>query len=75
MKAIRYLGIDKIGVEEVEKPQVSKGWALIKTAYAGVCGSDMTIYHGRRGPKLHSPWDMSFPDTYAPPAAFLREPS
>ncbi len=54
MKAIRYLGIDKIGVEEVEKPQVSKGWALIKTAYAGICGSDMTIYHGRH-PRAKAP--------------------
>ena len=54
MKAIRYLGTDRIGVEEVEKPQVPEGWGLIKTAYAGICGSDMTIYHGRH-PRAKAP--------------------
>lgn len=54
MKAIRYLGVDKIAVEEVEKPVVPEGWVLIETAYAGICGSDMTIYHGRH-PRAKAP--------------------
>ena len=47
MKAICYEGEMKIAVKQIEKPVPKDGEVLIKVAYAGVCGSDMTIYFGK----------------------------
>lgn len=46
MKAIQYIKAENIAVNEVDMPQVPKGWALIKVAYAGICGTDLNIYAG-----------------------------
>lgn len=45
MKAVRYYGIQDVRFEQVEKPSCSAGQALIKVAYAGICGSDLHIYN------------------------------
>ena len=47
MKAICYKGAGKIAVEDVPMPVPGKGEVLIKVAYAGICGTDMTIYYGK----------------------------
>lgn len=45
MKAARYYGIQDVRYEEVEKPVCGPDEALIKVAYAGICGSDLHIYN------------------------------
>lgn len=45
MKAVRYYGIQDVRFEQVEKPACAAGQALIKVAYAGICGSDLHIYN------------------------------
>lgn len=57
MKAIRYHGPEKISVDHIEKPERKQGWALIKVAYAGICGTDMTIYMGKH-PRAKGPLVM-----------------
>ncbi|WP_396642482.1 zinc-binding dehydrogenase [Microbacterium sp.] len=37
---------DTIDVLIVPVPEVREGWALIKTEYTGLCGSDFSILHG-----------------------------
>jgi len=46
MLAARLYAPRRIVVEEVEKPRPSPGWALIKTAAVGVCGTDKAFYTG-----------------------------
>jgi 2-desacetyl-2-hydroxyethyl bacteriochlorophyllide A dehydrogenase len=36
----------ELKIEEIEKPTLKPGECLIKVIYAGVCGSDVHIYHG-----------------------------
>lgn len=43
MLSASFHGIGDIRVEEVPKPQCGPGEALIKIAYAGICGSDLHI--------------------------------
>lgn len=45
MKAARYYGIQDVRFEEIEKPRCGRSQALIKVAYAGICGSDLHIYN------------------------------
>lgn len=44
MLAARYYGIGQVRTEEVPVPVCGPGQALIKVAYAGICGSDLHIY-------------------------------
>jgi len=46
MKSLVYHGKDSISVEEMEMPKLQEGEALIKVHYAGICGSDLNIWHG-----------------------------
>lgn len=46
MKAIVYESPYTVECKDVKKPELRDGWTLIKVCYAGVCGSDITIYHG-----------------------------
>lgn len=46
MKAIVYKGPKSISVEEKPIPIPDEDEVLIKVEYAGICGSDMTIYNG-----------------------------
>ncbi len=45
MKTARYYGIHDIRYEEIPKPSCGDDEALIKVAYAGICGSDLHIYN------------------------------
>jgi 2-desacetyl-2-hydroxyethyl bacteriochlorophyllide A dehydrogenase len=42
--AARYYGIRHIRVENIPKPVCGPGQALIKVAYAGICGSDLHVF-------------------------------
>jgi len=47
MKAIVYKGPEKLYLENIEKPRINKGEALIKVSYAGICGTDVHIFEGK----------------------------
>lgn len=50
MQAIVYQGPGKITVEDVEEPQLEgPDEALVRVEHAGLCGSDLHIYHGEVG--------------------------
>jgi L-gulonate 5-dehydrogenase len=47
MKAVQILSPEKLQVIEVEKPTIdAKNNVLVKMTAAGICGSDVGIYHG-----------------------------
>lgn len=41
MLAARYYGIGQVRAENIPKPTCGPGQALVKVAYAGICGSDL----------------------------------
>lgn len=47
MKAVVYHGGTEVRLEDLPKPSPGAGEVLLKVAYAGVCGSDVTIYTGK----------------------------
>ena len=53
--AAYYLGKRQIEAGEVERPQLSSGDVLIDVAFAGVCGSDLHLYHGFMDRRIHFP--------------------
>jgi len=57
MKAIQFLGPNKIGVNDVPMPKVPDGWVLVKVSYAGICGTDLNIYAGTH-PRAKAPLIM-----------------
>lgn len=57
MKAVRYAGKEEIRYEDVPQPAINAGEALIKIAFAGICGSDMFIYSGMH-PRAKAPLIM-----------------
>lgn len=54
MKAIQFVGPNKIEVNDVPMPEVPEGWALIKVSHAGICGTDLNIYAGTH-PRAKAP--------------------
>ncbi|MDR1246774.1 MAG: alcohol dehydrogenase catalytic domain-containing protein [Clostridiales Family XIII bacterium] len=54
MKAIVFEGAEHLSVKDVPMPSVQEGGTLIRIAYAGICGSDMTIYCGKH-PRARAP--------------------
>lgn len=46
MKAAVVVGADQIEISEVPLPEVPEGWALIRTEFTGLCGTDFSILHG-----------------------------
>jgi 2-desacetyl-2-hydroxyethyl bacteriochlorophyllide A dehydrogenase len=46
MKALVYRGRHSLNIEETDDPEPEVGEALIRVAYAGICGSDLSIYNG-----------------------------
>ena len=57
MKAIVFKGVKQVEYETVPIPEVLEGWTLVKISHAGICGSDMTIYHGKH-PRAKAPLIM-----------------
>jgi (R,R)-butanediol dehydrogenase/meso-butanediol dehydrogenase/diacetyl reductase len=45
---------NEIELKEVPIPQPKEGWALVKTSYGGICGSDITIKSGKH-PRAKAP--------------------
>jgi len=54
MRAAVWTGADEIAVQEVPLPQVPDGWALVRVAYNGICGTDLSIFHGKH-PRAQAP--------------------
>jgi (R,R)-butanediol dehydrogenase/meso-butanediol dehydrogenase/diacetyl reductase len=54
MKAALWTGPERIEYARVPKPEVGPGQALIKVAYAGICGTDLMIYLGKH-PRAKAP--------------------
>lgn len=54
MKALVWTEPGKIELREVPVPRPQAGWALVKTAFGGICGSDITITAGKH-PRAKAP--------------------
>ncbi|WP_258000329.1 zinc-dependent alcohol dehydrogenase [Bacillus sp. Marseille-P3661] len=54
MKAGLYLSPKNFALGEIQKPKLKCDEALIKVAYAGICGTDMMIYSGKH-PRAKAP--------------------
>jgi (R,R)-butanediol dehydrogenase / meso-butanediol dehydrogenase / diacetyl reductase len=46
MQGLVYKGKENIVLEQIDLPVLNDGEALVKVAYTGICGSDVTIYEG-----------------------------
>jgi (R,R)-butanediol dehydrogenase / meso-butanediol dehydrogenase / diacetyl reductase len=46
MKALYYVGPNKLGIKKQSIPAIRPGEVLIKVAFTGICGTDMLAYHG-----------------------------
>jgi (R,R)-butanediol dehydrogenase/meso-butanediol dehydrogenase/diacetyl reductase len=57
MTAAVWTATDTVQTTEVPRPEVPPGWALIKVAYNGICGTDLAILHGRH-PRASAPLIM-----------------
>lgn len=54
MKASLWVGPEKVEFREIPRPTPKPGEALVKVAYAGICGTDMMIYMGLH-PRAQAP--------------------
>jgi len=55
MRALVWTGPERVELQELPVPRPVEGWALIRTVYGGICGSDITIrggHHPRAKPPL-----------------------
>lgn len=57
MKAVLWNGSATLEAVDVPMPEVPQGWALIKTEYTGLCGTDFSILHGTH-PRAAAPLIM-----------------
>ena len=57
MKALVFEGEERVVYREVPMAPPKEGWTLIQVAYAGICGSDVTIWKGRH-PRAKAPLIM-----------------
>lgn len=58
MKAALWTGPERIEFSEIERPELAPGEALVKVAYAGICGTDIMIYLGKH-PRARPPLVLS----------------
>ena len=58
MKAALFYGGKDIRVEEVPDPEPGPGEVLVRVRSAGICGSDLHNYRGRRPPTQPVPWQQ-----------------
>jgi len=47
MRGIVWHGKHDLRLEEIQEPECRDGEAILEVKYAGICGSDLTIYHGK----------------------------
>lgn len=45
MRAAPYYGKEDLRIEDIEEPSVRPGTVKISTAFNGICGSDLHLYH------------------------------
>lgn len=57
MKAIVFTATGEVQAQEKPMPNINKDRALIRVAYAGICGSDITIFLGKH-PRAKAPLIM-----------------
>jgi (R,R)-butanediol dehydrogenase / meso-butanediol dehydrogenase / diacetyl reductase len=57
MKAAVWTATDRVEVTDLPMPEIPDGWALVKVAYNGICGTDLAILHGRH-PRATAPLVM-----------------
>src|ERR1035437_7639723 len=57
MKAAVWAATDEVAYVDVPVPEVPAGWALVKVAYNGICGTDLSIVHGKH-PRAKAPLVM-----------------
>ena len=57
MTAAVWMGPDDVQVADVPVPVVPEGWALVRIAYNGICGTDLSIMHGKH-PRAAAPLVM-----------------
>ena len=57
MKAIIYEGPKTIALREVAEPILTEGFAMVKVAFAGICGGDIGVYNGTH-PRAKAPLIM-----------------
>ncbi|PFG36573.1 2-desacetyl-2-hydroxyethyl bacteriochlorophyllide A dehydrogenase [Flavimobilis soli] len=53
MKAAVWTATDTAEVQDLPLPEVPDGWALVRVAYNGICGTDLSIYHGKHPRAQH----------------------
>jgi 2-desacetyl-2-hydroxyethyl bacteriochlorophyllide A dehydrogenase len=58
MMASVWTGPEQVELREVDRPEPGPDEALIKVAYAGICGTDLMIYLGKH-PRARAPLIMS----------------
>ncbi len=48
MRALTFQGVEKLRVETLDPPEIElPGDAIVRVGVAGICGSDLHVYHGR----------------------------
>jgi len=52
MKACLYRGPQNVSVEEIPIPSIGDNDVLVKIRMAGICGSDLEVYRGKRNVKI-----------------------
>ena len=52
MKAVLYKGPEVVEVDEVESPSIGSDDVLVRVKAAGICGSDLETYKGKRTVKI-----------------------
>ena len=57
MKAAVWAATDDVVYTDVAMPDVPAGWALVRVAYNGICGTDLAILHGKH-PRAKAPLVM-----------------
>jgi 2-desacetyl-2-hydroxyethyl bacteriochlorophyllide A dehydrogenase len=57
MKALVWAGPGRVELRTLPVPEPEEGWALIRTLYGGICGSDITIRAGHH-PRARAPLIM-----------------
>ena len=57
MKAAIWAATDQMDVTDLPMPVVPEGWALVKVAYNGICGTDLAILHCKH-PRATAPLIM-----------------
>lgn len=57
MRAAVWTGPDQITVQRIPLPEVPEGWALVRSEYTGLCGTDFSILHGTH-PRAQAPLVM-----------------